>query len=393
MFSDLSRYLQTDRQKRKVIDDLMAPRICAPRLPRKLMSPITSYEREFAPAYDDYTDFDLCQKELPQTKYCPQCHRKYSEEENFCLECAVKLKHISDIVNVRDIRTSPKFIFEGTNDFKTFEDIFATENMAKVNDSKLKVKEYNEIIKDIRKSVFLEFDDLVKSNGLVLDYLDILDKVLLFSKSFVDVDYKSFGQELGIFAFNRIEIDDRQISSLQITTLIHELAHFLLKEILSIVLCRILDCTKNSYIDAISTFILTYSALNRLIDEYCAHTVEGRFTVYGYQDYSSFIRIQESLKDEMPADEIEIAKSIANTFSLSIKSILEAYLDDELRHEIKDLFLDETFESPNYAMLAMENCSKLKGRGFMKAIWLILSEGFEVASVNVDKLEEYEKNF
>ena len=158
-------------------------------------------------------------------------------------------------------------------------------------------------------------------------------------------------------------------------------------------MCRILDCTKNSYIDAISTFILTYSPLHRLIDEYCAHTVEGRFTVYGYQDYSSFIQIQESLKDEMSPDEIEIAKSIGNTFSISIKSILESYLDDELRHEIKELFLDETLDRPKYEMLAMENCNKLKGRGFMQAIWLILSEGFEVSSFNIEKLEEYEKNF
>ena len=99
-----------------------------------------------------------------------------------------------------------------------------------LSNSKFKVKDYNEIIMDIKKAAFLEFDDLIRSNGLVLDYLDLSDKILLFSKSFVEVDYKSFGQELGTFSFDRIEIDDRQMPSLQITTLIHELSHFLLKE-------------------------------------------------------------------------------------------------------------------------------------------------------------------
>ena len=85
--------------------------------------------------------------------------------------------------------------------------------------------------------------------------------------------------------------------------------------------------------------------------------------------------------------------AIGNTFSIYIKGILEAYIDDDLRREIKDLFLMQNREAPNYEMLALENCNSLKNRGFMQAIGLILSEGFEVASLNVEKLKEYEKNF
>lgn len=390
MFNDLSKYLQVDKPKKHAIDDLLAP-LLKPHKELRLAK-ANFHMEDIADEFDQIEAYECCMAE-PLTKYCPQCHREYPEEENFCFDCLVKLKHISEIVNVCDIKTNPHFKFEGTNDFEAFEEIFTPENMALVNNSRFKVKDYNEIIKDIKKAAFLEFDNLVKSNELVLDYLDILERILLFSKSFVDVEYKSFGQELGTFSFDRIEIDDRQTSSLQITTLIHELSHFLLKEILSIVLCRILDCTKNSSIDAISTFILVYSPLNRLIDEYSAHSVEGRFTVYGYQDYSSFIQIQNSLEGEMDKEEIEIAKSIGNTFSLSIKEILESYIDSDLRREIKDLFLMQTHEAPNYQMLLYENCNRLQGRGFMRAIWLILSEGFEVAGMNIEKLEEYKKNF
>ena len=400
MFNDLTKYLQEDKAKQKAIADLLAPRLEAPNLYYKLKRSqrfpdevIGEYEILNEISMVDACEYHADEQEVSLTKYCPQCHREYPEDENFCFDCLVKLKHISEIIEVCDIKTHPCFKLEGSNDFQTFEEIFTPENIALVKNSRFKVKDYNQIIKDIKKEAFLEFDNLVKSNELVLDYLDLLDKILLFSKSFVEVDYKSYGRELGVFAFDRIEIDDRQTSSLQITTLIHELSHFLLKEILSIVLCKILDCNKNSFIDAITTFILVYSPLNRLIDEYSAHTVEGRFNAYGYQDYSSFIQIQNSLEGEMGSDEIEIAKSIGNTFSLSIKEILESYIDSDLRKEIKDLFLMQTRDSPNYSMLAFENCNKLKGRGFMQAIWLILSEGFEVASMNINKLEEYEKNF
>lgn len=322
MFNDLSGYLQVDKPKKKAIDDLLAPLLSEYSVLRSPRMEDILREKALGDTCDYCYD-----EEAPSlkalTKYCPQCHREYPEEENFCFDCLVKLKHISDIIDVCDIETHPKFTFAGLNDFQAFEEIFTPENIELVKNSRLRVKDYDGIIKDIKRTAFLEFDRLVKSNELVLDYLDISDKVLLFSKSFVEVGYKSFGQELGTFTFDKIEIDDRQMSSLQITTLIHELSHFLLKEILSIVLCKILDCSKNSSIDAIATFILIYSPLNRLIDEYSAHSVEGRFTVYGYQDYSSFIEIQNSLEGEMDRDEIEIAKSIGNTFSLSIKEILE----------------------------------------------------------------------
>ena len=210
MFRKLSDYLVEDTEKRQVINDLLFPKSYS-----KLSSPFKSRELILS-------ELNMCELDvIALTKYCPQCHREYREVENFCLDCAVKLKRISDIISVRDIKTHPRFVFNGSNSFGDFEEIFTPENIETVNAYRLKVKDYKGIVNDIKKSAFLEFDGLVKSNDLVLDYLDILDKVLLFSKSFVEVDYKSFGQELGTFSFDRIEIDDRQTSSLQITTLIH----------------------------------------------------------------------------------------------------------------------------------------------------------------------------
>lgn len=370
----LSNFIQVDGEKTALIDGILNPRVLR------------------SPSYNFMATADRCELSycaIPIAKYCPKCNRKYSVEENFCFDCSVRLKNIEDKVKVRDIETHPKFSFKGENDFADFDEIFTEDNLSKVNELKFTIKDYNHILKDIKKTALKTMDDLIKSNELFLDELDVLDSVLLFAKSFVNIDYKSYGQDLGYFEFDRITVDDRQSSSLQITTLIHELSHFLLKEILALIICKVLDCSKNSFIESIAIFILSYSPFTQLIDEYSAHTVEGRFTIYGYQDYSSFIQIEKALDGEMTRDEIEITKSIGNTFANSIKDILESFIDIDLREDIKDQFRKDVFEAPNYEMLALENCNKLSNEGLIRSIWLILTEGFATASLNVDKLMEY----
>lgn len=372
----LSDFIQVDSEKAALIDGILNPHVlCSP-------------SRRFMAA-SDMEMCDLASYAIPIAKYCPKCNRKYPVEENFCFDCSVRLKNIEDKVNVRDIETHPKFIFKTKNDFNDFEEIFTEDNLSKVNELKFTIDDYNKILKDIKKKALKTMDDLIKSNELFLDELDVLDCVLLFAKSFVNIDYKSYGQELGYFEFDRITVDDRQSSSLQITTLIHELSHFILKEIISLIICKVLDCSKNSFIESVAIFILSYSPFTQLIDEYSAHTVEGRFTIYGYQDYSSFIQIEKALDGEMARDEIEITKSIGNTFANSIKDIMESFIDSDLREDIKSQFRKDIYDAPNYEMLALENCNKLSDEGLIRSIWLILTEGFATASLNVDKLIEY----
>ena len=249
------------------------------------------------------------------------------------------------------------------------------------------IDDFKDVLHSIRAQAFANLDGLIRDNGLDLDEMDVLDKIILFAKSFVNVEYKSYGEELGYFEFDKIYVDDRQRTSLQITTFIHELAHFLIKEILTRTVCEILDCTKNRHVESVVTYILTYSVFNNLIDEYAAHSVEGRFTIFGYQDYSSFIALQSDLDEE----HIDMAKTIGNTLSIYIKDMLEGFIDWDLREEIKDQFLADTIEKPNYAQLSFESCSRLNDEGLMKAIWLILSEGFRNADAEV--IESYEQQF
>lgn len=52
---------------------------------------------------------------------------------------------------------------------------------------------------------------------------------------------------------------------------------------------------KTSAIEAISDYCLLN---NKLINEYCAHTVQGRFLPFGYQNYGSFNRLLRKLDNK-----------------------------------------------------------------------------------------------
>ena len=318
-------------------------------------------------------------------RVCPQCGKKYPHFKNYCPECLVTLKKITDTVDVKAIKSNPIIDFKGDN---SYSNILSDECFCLIDEFDFTADDFKDIIHSIKSQAFKNLDKLIADNSIDLDMLDALDKVFAFAKSFVKVEYKSYGGELGYFEFDKVYVDDRQRKSLQITTLIHELTHFLVNEILVHVTCKILNTDKNRHIESVITYILSHSTFNSLVDEYAAHTVEGRFTIFGYQDYSSFLTIQK----EMDTEEADIAKVIGNSFAIYIKDLLEGFIDWDLREEIKEQFLSDTLEQPDYRQLALENCSKLSDEGFMKAIWLILTEGLQNADEEVIKtyLNEFE---
>lgn len=333
---------------------------------------------------------ELCCLDAPSeeniTKYCPKCGQQYPSGDLFCFKCAVSLKHIKDI-DVSSIRMNPSFEVRKSVSYDCFADILTDENLERIADFSFTVNDLNEITRNIKVSALKRLDGAIKDNEILLDRLSLLDKITLFAKSFVDVEYKSYGPELGYFEFSKIHIDDRQQDILQITTIIHELSHFLLKEILTHSLCHVLDCDKTTQVESIALFILSYSPVSRLIDEYAAHTVEGRFTLFGYQDYSSYLAIEKTI--DLPPDEIEMIKTIANSFAGYIKDILESFIDDDMLSDIKDKFETDIRDAPDYRNLALENCTLLNDTGMIQAIQFILHDGFAVSMDNLDKLNEY----
>ena len=368
-FNELEKYVEPDTEKLKLIEDASdKPSLTLNATPilDEIFQKLGFQDKKL-----EENDLNECEYApiiiSKKNKFCPKCGREFADDENFCPDCLVTLKEISDETDIKRIKTNPEIVFEGKNDCSN---ILTQDCFTLIDDFNFTMADFNEILFSIKSQAFQNLDNLIKDHSINLDDIDILDKVILFAKSFVCVDYKSYGETLGYFEVNKIYVDDRQTDSLQITTLIHELAHFLIKEIFIGIICKILDSSKNKHIESVVTYILNYSDLNRLIDEYAAHSVEGRFTVFGYQDYSSFIAIQSNLDEEY----VDMAKTIGNTFSIFIKDLLEGFLDWDVRSEIKELFLSQTTEQPNYTHLKFENCNRLSDEGFLKAIWLILSD-------------------
>ena len=376
--NNLSEYVTPDIEKRQLIDKLLPGTVFHSRK-QFFAEEIVLKQMEM---------HDVCypaEKGIQLIKICPKCGRKYPNYENFCFDCDVKLKDVED-VNVKNIEICHEFTCKGSNAFDEFTDILTQENLIKINEFQFEMSDFDRIIKAIRSKALKNLDNAIKENEISLDDLTILEKVILFTKSFVDVEYKSYGAELGYYSFNKIHVDDRQLDSLQITTMLHELTHFLNKEILTHILCHLLDASKTRQMESVIAFILSFSSENCLIDEYAAHTVEGRFTLFGYQDYSSFLSIQNTL--ERTDDEIEMLKTIANSLANVIKGIIESFIDDELLSDIKVQFRKDILDDPNYAQLKLENCTLLNDEGLLRAIQFVLLEGFATAGQNVGKLME-----
>lgn len=386
--NELSKYSKNDIEKSILIEEVLNEiRI------RGHKNLVLNQFDYYGECNDESEELNVFCQDIAVTKFCPKCGRKFPESEFVCFDCLVHLKEISDKVDVSEIKSNSQFILDGSNDYDDFTELLDVGNLLKINEFVFSADDFSDILYDIKSQAFKNFDTLVKVNEIDFDSLSILDKIILFTKSFVEVNYKSFGGELGYFETGKIIIDERQTKSLQITTLLHELSHFLIQEILIHILCKILDASRNNLIEVLTSFILSYSPFTQLIDEYCAHNVEGRFTVFGFQDYSSYRQIELSLKGEMSDDEIEITKSIGNTFAVNIKEILESFIDKDLREEIKEQFLREVLDAPDYNALKMENCQILNDEGCIKAIHLILNDGCKVASSNIGRLKEIKEKY
>lgn len=115
----------------------------------------------------------------------------------------------------------------------------------------------------------------------------IFEKVSKIVNAYVPWSYKSRGGELGFYRSNSIKLDDRLLDSQKISTLIHELTHHFVAEILESIICYMLDVEKTQAIEGFIAFFLI-DPLSKIMNEYCASTVEGRFIPHGFQNYGAF---------------------------------------------------------------------------------------------------------
>lgn len=334
------------------------------------------------------------------TKKCNSCGLTYPENYNYCPNCGSRepLVPIYNTPKIIDIKTTPNKYYNFNNypnRYGEIEDLLSKNNIEKIYNFNLSQMQFDNIINNIKSTHKLIFNSLINNYHIDFDSLSSLDKMILFSKSFVKTFYKEGGGDFGHFEFNEIYIDDRARDAMQITTIIHELSHFILAEILEQIVCELLSTEKTDAVEAFVCYNLAKDEFCSLVDEYCAHTVEGRFAVLGYQDYGSYKSVLTDFSRKYTDEHLEVTNQIGNTFAFYIKDIFSSFIDDELRENIKEEFT-KINDVPKYSELKFETSVVLEWQKFSKAIQLMITSKINDLmenSYDIDRLKEYVVKF
>lgn len=283
-------------------------------------------------------------------KKCDVCGTLNFKENNYCTHCGNKLvfEHICPFCGESNpdsaiycIRCKSQMNPVSIDDFET---LFSKFNRNLLENARVSTEEYLEIL----SGIFIR-----------ADYIDIWgdstkNKILSLAGIFTECKPKARGYERGyIFLGNGIYYDDRLDDSVQIATIIHELGHFLLFEIIESLLCYILKVKSSPTIQSFVWYFLTLPEF-KIMNEYCAHTVEGRFIPYGYQNYGSFNVLVESYG--VDDESLNSMVTLGNSFANEIIAYLEKYIDEDLRNEIKIQYRKDMI-TPGYESILKETDS------------------------------------
>lgn len=315
--------------------------------------------------------------------HCDICGTLNFKENNYCTHCGNKfvLEHVCPIcggTNPDDaticINCKSQINPIAIEDFET---LCTDLNIELLANAEISNEFYAEILSDI----------FIKA-----DYIDIWgnttkEKILNLATIFTPCKPKARGYERGyIFLGNGIFYDDRLADSVQIATIIHELGHFFLYSIIERLLCHIFKVKSSTTLQSFVWYFLTRFEF-KIMNEYCAHTVEGRFIPYGYQNYGSFNVLVENINfDEESLDSMI---TLGNSFANEIIVFLENYIDDDLRNEIKLQYRKDQAQ-PTYESIFKETDKcfplELKNSLLIRLLADILSE----VSKNSEELKELE---
>ncbi len=263
---------------------------------------------------------------LKDNNYCTHCGCKIVNE-NICPFCGMKNPDSSDVCISCHKQITPIAI-------DSFDVLFSDYNRSLLLNPNFTVDDYFDILKDMFKK---------------LDYIEIVgktpkEKVLQIANVFTPVIPKSSGLVYGEYGSPIIFYDDRLDESLQISTIIHELAHFLLFDFSVNMLCEILDINPSPVIKSFVDHFLISPEIE-VINEFYAHSVENRFIPLKYQDFNSFLMCISTLGWNI--EDVEDFILLGNSIAHDIIFFLQKYIDDNLRESIKLQFKIDMNEPKN----------------------------------------------
>ena len=300
--------------------------------------------------------------------FCSECGTKNIKTDKVCKKCGSTL-------------IKPEY-FE-SQIYTELNQLFTPKNKKILNEMSFSVSAYYTILQNIfnqaRNNYVDILDDIPQEK---YQKMDVLSKVALITMAFAKINSKSRGEALGDYSFNVIRIDDRLDEIHQATTLIHELTHHIFAEIFEQTLMYLLEVKKSDVIEAYVGFVLGSYPPTILMNEYCAHIVEGRFTPHGYQNFGSFQKILNQYFDPKNEEHVRIMNEqrvFGGSLATDILKILDGFISPELRNEILDQYMEEAKFPPSYNQINLETEEELDEPLKVFLINSMLSSAFEPA--------------
>lgn len=302
-------------------------------------------------------------------------------------------KHASDDFDFVDL--NKKDGFTTVSDLNEFENMFTKKRIKLLKDNPLTVEEYKNILNRIKQAGLSNFNGMIEEHDIDLSQISIFKKISLMVLSYTDIEYKTKGAEHGSFAFNVIRVDDRLDESAQISTLIHELAHYIFNEIFTQSLMYIWNSDKTDAIEAISTYSISRTKSYKLMNEYCAHTVQGRFLPFGYQNYGSFNMLLKGFDSKNDKKKVKSYLRLGNSFAGDITLILEEFISKNWRNEIKKQFKKDFTNPPKYDGILLETKKTVPAEDIVKTVNRILTKGVVniIENDDIEVIQKYKKEY
>lgn len=300
-----------------------------------------------------------CGNKLIMEHVCPYCGKSNLDYATHCVKCQKQINPIA------------------IDDFDT---LFADYNRDLLLNAQISDRDYLNLVSTL----------FVRADYFEIEGDNIKNKILNFASIFTECKPKARGYERGyIFLGNCIYYDDRLDDSVQIATVIHELAHYFLFNIVENLLCRIFMVKTSSTLQSFVWYFLTFPEF-KIMNEYCAHTVEGRFIPYGFQNYGSFNVLVETI--DIDKESVDMMIIFGNTFANEIITYLEKYIGEDLRQEIKIQYRKD-LNPPTYESILKETNDSLPLGLKNRTLLQILFDVFKEASKEDvrEKLEDIKK--
>ena len=242
-----------------------------------------------------------CGCRIVEENICPFCGKKNSDSSKFCINCNRQITPIA---------------------IDSLDDLFSDYNFSLLINSNFSLKDYVDILNRIFKKL-----DYIKITGKTAK-----EKVLQIANVFTSVIPVSSGVAKGEYAIQYIFYDDRLDECFQISTIIHELAHFLLFDLAVNILSEIFGVKASPALKSFVEYVFIDSQI-QIMNEFYAHTVENRYIPIEFQRFNSYYKCVSDLG--FSEEDCQVFIELGSSYAQDIIHYLDKYIDENLRESIK----------------------------------------------------------